>query len=179
MRKLFVFLSLFFICSRFYGQIKIDSSAIAFKAKLFTVSEYGIASEQTILKDIEKQELKFLETKYKNFIFMEIPFSQPYRINDTTKTTLIRNCSYYLAFNLVSLRFCRLGGFDNLDIDDFFNDCFLYRESLFYIDDVDIKGVDIICLHDYYKMNNEDRLKIGFKCMNNCDEKTKTILYEK
>lgn len=178
MRKLLIFLSLFFVCTQFYGQNSIDSTSIAFKAKLFTVSEYGLASKERILQDIESQELKFLTTKLKNFLFIKIHFSQPYRINENTKTTLIRNCSYYLAFNLSSLKFYRIGGFDNLDIDDFFDDSFLHREILFSIDGNDIEGIDLLCLYDYHKMNKKDKFKKGFKCIGNCDEETKTILKE-
>lgn len=65
---LFCFLLYF---SQLYSQenVVIDSTAVIFKAKLFTVSEYGIASRENILRDIENQKVIFLKTKYKTFFF--------------------------------------------------------------------------------------------------------------
>lgn len=178
MRKLLFFFSLFFVCMQFYGQNAIDSTAIAFKAKLFTVSEYGLASKERILQDIDEQEIEFLKTTYKTFIFMKISFSQPYRISESTKSTLIRNCFYYLAFNKISSRFYRIGGFDNLDIDNFFEDIGGSGEIIFTFEGEEIDKLDIVCLYEYYKMNNKERSKKGFHCIKNCREITQTILKE-
>lgn len=161
-----------------YSQNAIDSTAIAFKAKLFTVSEYGSATKEKILTDIEEQRIKFLKTSYKSFIFMKISFSQPYRLNDSTQTTLIRNCFYYLAFNKISSRFYRIGGFDNLDIDNFIEDLGGSGDVVFTFEGEEVEEFDIVCLHEYYRMNKKERLKKGFHCFKNCREITQTILKE-
>ena len=179
-RNLFTIISLLFICLQFYGQTKIDSAAISFKAKLFTVSEYGLASKERILQDIEEQDLKFLPTKLKNFVFMKVSFSQPYRFNENGERSLFRNCSYYLAFNLTSLQFYRLGGFDNLDIDDFFDDCSFHGEILFSLEDDgdNVSGLNLLCMIKFLEMSKKERFRKGFRCSCNCRESLFTTITE-
>lgn len=177
MKKGIIFTFLCFWLSICFSQDKkIDTSAIGFKAKLFTVSEYGISNKNQILKDIEEQEITFLKTQYENFIFMKVDFAQPYRLPQDHTQTLKRDCSYYIAFNTIDSRYYRLGGFDNLDIDSFFKDLELRESTVFkdIAEGKEIEGIDVYCLHEYYKMNKKKRLKKGFKCLDNCSQKTET-----
>ncbi|WP_143569889.1 hypothetical protein [Tenacibaculum agarivorans] len=156
----------------------IDTVSIAFKAKLFTVSEYGVSDKNQVIKDIESQKIEFLETKYKKFLFMKILFSQPYRLINSSVNTLERNCYYYLAFGIDDSRYYRLGGFSNLDVDSFFRDLELREEGIFT--DIDngkeVDGIDIYCLHEYYKMNHKKRFRKGFNCFENCSDGTQTTI---
>ena len=169
-------------CSQLFCQKveAIDSTSIIFKANLFTISEYGIASKENILKDIENQKVNFLNTKYKSFSFLKIEFSQPYRTSDTSSLTLDRSCSYYLAFNITKKRFYKLGGFDNIDIDDFINDLEL-QEGINIIDWAnrnEIAEINIDCLYDYFMLNKKQRLKRKFTCFECCSQNTKTYYIE-
>jgi len=161
-----------------FSQERIDSTSIAFKAKLFTVSEYGISNESEILKDIQSQKIIFLKTKYEHFLFMKISFSQPYRLPNKHTQTLYRDCNYYLAFNIEDSRFYKLGGFDILDIDSFFEDLQLREDSIFkdIEEGKEIDEIDIYCLYDYYKMKKRKRVKKGFNCLDNCAKKTETSI---
>lgn len=154
-----------------------DSIAILFKGQLFTISEYGVASKDKILKDIENQKSDFLKTKYENFLFMKITFNQPYRLLNQNLSTLVRNCDYYIAFNIKQSRYYKLGGFNKIDIADFFDDLKINEKSLFPDGKgEEIKDVDIHCLYNYYRLSEKKRNKSKFDCFGNCQEKTSTTI---
>jgi hypothetical protein len=127
-----------------------DSISILFKAKLFTVSDYGIGFKDEILNDIQNQKARFLMTTYSEFLFISIEFDQPYRV-EGGMTTLIRNCNYYLAFDILGSQFYKLGGFDFVNIDSFFER--LKRGegivSGYPIYNAEIEDVAIPCLYSY------------------------------
>lgn len=159
----------------------IDSTAIAFKAKLFTLSEYGISDEEKIINDIENQNAFFLKTMYKHFLFIKIEFSQPYRIFENGTRTLFRNCNYYIAYNINDAKFYRLGGFNSIDIDSFIKDLEQIEISIFLdiSEGKEIDEINIYCLYDYFKMNPKKRFKKGFSCLCNCEEETQTMIISK
>lgn len=175
MRNLILIFLLFLRFSAFGQTEEIDSCAIKFKANLLTVSEYGIASKQTILNDIESQEVEFLKTKYKNFFFLRIRFSQPYRTSESGFQTLDRDCYYYIAYNIRDKKFYRLGGFDSIDIDSFINDLQSLESNniIDWEERNEIQEIDIDCLFDYYNLSPKKRLKRKFKCFENCSENTR------
>ncbi|GGB73309.1 hypothetical protein GCM10007424_11510 [Flavobacterium suaedae] len=179
-KKILINIVIFYITNSLYSQTQsVDSVSIAFKAKLFTVSEYGIANKEQILLDIESQEAKFLKTVYKNFFFLKIKFSQPYRNSNISVRTLNRKCYYYIAFNIIENRFYRLGGFNSLDVIDFISD-------LGNIENINIENwnkdlvqeIDIDCLYEYYYLDDKKRFKKKFLCFPNCNENTKTYYME-
>lgn len=169
-----IFFILFYINTLAQEGKKVDSLNIMFKAKLLTTSEYGIFDKETILNDIQNQKAVFLNTVYENFLFLKIDFSQPYRASDNTIETLIRNCSYYLAFSKIDNRFYKLGGFNLIQVDDFFKDL-IQREELVFkqsSNNILVEHFNISCLYDYYKMNDKKRKKKGFECVKNCNDDT-------
>lgn len=179
MKKVIIFTTLLFCLSIGFSQgIDTDTTAVAFKAKLLTISEYGIADKNQILKDIENQKITFLKTKYQSFIFMKVDFAQPYRLPTGSTQTLKRDCSYYIAFNLSNSIFYKLGGFDTIDIDSFFEALEVNESGIFkdIAEGNEVEGIDIYCLHEYYLMNKKKRLKKGFTCLDNCSEKTETTI---
>lgn len=179
MRKGIIFTILsFWLFTGFSQNQDIDTTAIAFKAKLLTVSEYGIADKNQVLKDVESQKITFLKTKYENFIFMRVDFAQPYRLPEGRSQTLNRDCSYYIAYNLTDCRYYKLGGFDSLDIDVFFKELKLREGTVFkdIEEGKEIEGIDVYCLHEYYLMSKKKRLKKGFTCLDNCSKKTETTI---
>ncbi len=152
-----------------------DSTNILAKSKLLTVSEYGIANKEQIMMDIEGQKAVFLKTLYKDFVFVKVDFSQPYRNLDYSTSTLNRVCSYYLAFSIKDSRFYKLGGFREVDIDDFFRDLKLRELTIFQgISGDEVADIDIYCLHEYFELNEKKRKKRGYKCLDVCKEKDET-----
>lgn len=178
--KLMIFFSVFFYINIYCQNVQIDSTSIKFKAALFTLSEYGIASKGQILKDIENQETIFLKTKYKHFLFLRIKFSQPYRLSDLSENTFIRDCYYYIAFNKKNKKFYRIGGFDNLNIEDFIQDLDSVENDYLidWNDRNEIEGIDIDCLYNYAKLSKKEKFKKGFTCFENCSNITRLYYIE-
>lgn len=174
MKKVLIIM-LFCFTNVFSQNNKVDSLDVSFKAKLFTVSEYGVSNKNQILKDIDSQKVTFLRTEYKNFLFMKIDFSQPYRFYNNSTRTLKKDCSYYIAFNIKDLKYYKLGGFDDLDIDSFFKDLD-FREGAYFLSltGEDVEEINIYCLYEYYKMSKKKRLRKGYKCLTNCSQNIKT-----
>lgn len=176
MKRILLLLLFCFYFPQIIAQNKeIDTVSISFKAKLFTVSEYGVSSKEQILRDINNQKIQFLNTLYKNFIFMKIEFSQPYRLSNGHIRTLERDCNYYMAFNILDSRFYKLGGFDSLDIDDFFDDLKIKEKTIFKggINGGEVENIDIHCLYQYYNINKRKKQRKNFKCLSSCSKKTK------
>ncbi|GAB5398565.1 MAG: hypothetical protein Aureis2KO_01500 [Aureisphaera sp.] len=155
-----------------------DSTSILFKSKLLTVSEFGIGDKQQILNDLEGQKAQFLENKYENFVFVKVVFDQPYRLLNQNIVSFNRNCSYYLAYNIIDSRYYRLGGFGELDIDSFFKDLKLRETTIFksHTSASDIEGINIYCLYDYYRMKDKKRMRKGYECFDNCKNVTESII---
>ncbi len=172
---------LYFFSFNLYSQnTKNDSIAIEFKAKLFTVSEFGLASKEQILKDIEAQKVYFLKTQYKNFLFLKIEFDQPYRISTNHTNSLVRKCFYYMAFNLQTKIFYRLGGFDYIDIDKFIDDLSSLegKNLIDWEHRNEIEDVDLECLLKYKDLSEKQRLKHKFTCFSSCSENTSLYYVE-
>ena len=92
---------LFFLMTltSFAQQKEIDSVDIEFKAKLLTVSRYGVSAKELISNDVENQKIIYLKSEYKNFIFLKIKFEQPYRLDDDSEKISFGHCNYYLSYN--------------------------------------------------------------------------------
>jgi hypothetical protein len=151
-----------------YSQ-SIDSTAVAYKAKLFTVSKYGVSVDSLIMDDIQNQELCFLESPSSDMLIMKMKFNQKYFTGrDKSFIELIGTCYYYIAFSVSRYKFYRLGGFDALDIEDFFNDIDYDDNSFFAIDDLEKGEVDFICLLEYSNLSRKKKLKKGFNCFKPC-----------
>lgn len=177
--KTLIILLLFLVSTMANSQklSKRDSTNILFKAKLFSISEYGIANKEEIMKDIEEQKAVFLETLYEHFVFIRVDFSQPYRQLNHSILTLNRECSYYLAFNVLDSRFYKLGGFGTVDIDDFFNDLKLRELTVFKgISGSEVDGIDIHCLYEYFELSKKKRKKKGYTCFDGCKNENETIV---
>lgn len=162
-----------------YSQTKIDSVSIVFKAKLFTVSEYGIASKEDVIRFIQSQDLIYLKSSYKNFIFMKIDFEQPYTLSNSRIQSLLRNCSYYIAYNNIDSRFYKLGGFETQDIDALFNDLELRELDTFVsLNGNYVEDMNMYCMYEYFKMNKRKRKRKGYSCFTKCSEVTEEHVRE-
>jgi len=161
----------------------IDSATIAFKAKLLTINRQGISDVEGMLNQINQKKVKFLNTKYEDFIFLKIDFTDTFyegkiylNHNDSVGRTLFGSCFYYLAFNKKNAKFYRLGGFDIVDIDDFIRD--LEEQEVIIFKDLEggneIEGMDINCLYNYYQMKPKKRLRKGYSCFSKCSKEIVT-----
>lgn len=151
----------------------IDSASIAFKAKLFTTSIYGVADKLLILEDIQNQELTFIKSSIPDIVLMKIKFGQKYYKEGGHQMDLIGSCNYYMAFNAKNQKFYRLGGFSSLDIDEFFTE----SDVITYLDINAHKGeIDFLCLLEYSEMSSLKKAKKGFDCFKACDQEISEYL---
>lgn len=148
---------------------KTDSLNIAFKAKLITISDYGISDKKEILNDLSIQELEFLNTTYKNFIFMKIKFNQPYRKIKSDTFLVMKECYYYLGFNIKTSQYYRIGGFNFNSIDSLIIDIETHEPDDFNFDNNPyIQEIDLNCLYEYHNTKPKKRLKKNISCFKNC-----------
>jgi len=95
---------------------KIDTNLVEFKAKLFTLSVYGLPHDSTnILEEISKQKVERLNIPKGGIIFFKIKFDQKYLKGTSRYIELLGSCNYYIAYNHQMVKFYRLGGWDLLD----------------------------------------------------------------
>ena len=151
-----------------------DTASVIFKAKLLTLSEYGLTDKKQLIEDIEGQNAKILKSVYDGFIFVKVDFNQPFRAGEGVTKMMIRNCSYYLAFNTYNYEFYKLGGSNEIDIDRFMPVLLINEAPIFrdFENGNEIEGIDIFCLHEYYELKKKKRLKKGYHCLENCAEET-------
>lgn len=111
-----------FSLSSFAQQKEIDTSGVAFKAKLLTLSECGLASKKELVQILERQKVSFLKSDYKKFLFLRVRYNQDYQASKSVVSLNGNPCYVYFAFNISELRFYRLTGFRDPEVDDFFKD---------------------------------------------------------
>ncbi len=162
-----------------FGQLsKTDSLNIAYKAKLLTTSRLGLADSITIHNSIQNQKVHFIKNPTESVFFLKIKAAQKfYGGNKNTSTGQFGHCNYYAAYMSSLNKFYRIGGFDSIDIDDFFNDLESYQvmlDGMKLLNDFDYlfneNKMNLLCLMDYYDMNLRKRRRERFKCFNKCSE---------
>ena len=73
MRILIGLIIVFICCNSCSKKLTVENPNynIEQKAKLLTISEFGIANSELIMEEIFNQDLKYIDFGYKNFLFME------------------------------------------------------------------------------------------------------------
>jgi hypothetical protein len=166
--------SLFLIPTALEAQLA-SSDDIVFKAKLLTVFRLGIASPETILRDLNNQELTFLNSDTSKVILMKIKFGQHNFHGDNNSSTVLGQCFFYVAYNSRMLKFYRLGGFDSSDAADFFADLTSHEFIMLTSDETITRSIDLICLSEYAK-NSKTRKRAKRQCVTNCSSSLSTYL---
>ncbi|MEQ3690285.1 MAG: hypothetical protein ABNG98_02075 [Flavobacterium sp.] len=141
---------------------EIDTSAIVFKAKLFTLSKHDVKSKNDLILDIYKLPYKFYENEDYMFILIKNKY---YWLDDKNRnSSMWCDCDYYICYSKKKEAYYLLGGFKEDDIDDFYND---FKNSLFY--DWESK-IDNEFLKDFIKYAGLNKLKKAKKCFKKCIE---------
>ena len=175
MRLVVIFILTFILAQDCFGQ-SVDSLALKFKAQLLTTSRYGLANSDSLLSDITDQRVTFLSSPSSNTILLKVVFDQKYFTGDVEDQILwLGDCSYYLAFNIKRNTFYRLGGFDELDIDEFFDDFETVDHNLVNIEYAKTSEIDFYCLKEYAETSSKKRLNKSL-CIPCCSEKLETTL---
>lgn len=164
--KLLLFVYCFFtlfLFSQENNSRKIDTLNITFKAKMLTLERQGVINKNYLLKSIEERNVDFLRTIYSNFLFLKVTGKPPIGWYKN------QYCSYYLAYNIKTQMFYRIGGFDFLDINNFFKDLFEREVPSMNFND-DVVGLDLECLFRFYILPTKKRLKKKNICYCTCSE---------
>jgi hypothetical protein len=166
--------SLFLISTLIEAQV-VSNQDIAFKAKLLTVYRLGVASPETILRDLDDQELTFLNSDSSEVVLLKIKFSQHNFHGDSNSSTILGQCFFYVAYNRRTFKFYRLGGFDSSDAADFFGDITSQEFIKLTSDETIIRSIDLICLSEYAK-NSNNRKRTRKECVKQCSSVLSTYL---
>jgi len=164
-----------FLTSSIFSQTnsltKDDTLGIKFKARLLTLEREGLPNKKYILENLEEREVLFLKTNYDNFIFLKIIGKPPV---GWYKNSF---CNYYLSYNKKTRVFYKLGGFDFLDLDSFFEDL-SHNELSMWEFETDVEEINLECLYKYYilpeKKKNRKKINCHCKCS---DEVVKELIF--
>lgn len=124
----------------------VSNEDISFKAKLLTVFPLGLASSESIIRDVNSQELKFLTPDSARIVVMKIKFNQHYFQGETTSTQIVGACSFFVAYNRELYKFYRLNGFDSSDAVAFFSDLKADEFIALTSDENITTEIDLVCL---------------------------------
>ncbi|WP_430399942.1 hypothetical protein [Flavobacterium sp.] len=141
---------------------KIDTSAIIFKAKLFTLSKHVVKSKNDLIQDIDKLSFKYYDNDEYIFILIKNKY---YWLDDRNmNSSMWCDCDYYICYSKKKKVYYLLGGFVKDDIDNFYND---FKNSLFYDWESKIENEFLIEFIKYVELN---KLKKAKKCFKKCIE---------
>lgn len=140
-----------------------DTLGIEFKAKLLTIEREGNPNKNYILEVLDDRKIKFLKSKYDDFIFLKIITKAPVGWYQN------RFCNYYLSYNKQTRVFYKLGGFDYIDLDSFFNDLSMYELSFWDLKN-DVEEINLDCMYKYYILSEKKKNRKKINCHCKCSE---------
>ena len=97
---------------------------------------------------------------------MKIKFGQKYFRGNRDFTELMGVCYYYLAYDDDNQTFYRLGGFEKLDLKDFFKNFEVLKATL----TIEESEVDLFCLYEYSDLSEKKKLRKPFDCFKSCED---------
>ncbi len=172
--KTILVLSVLLISTALKAQV-VTSDDISFKAKLLTVSRFGIASPETIIGDVNAQKLTFLTPDTSRIVIMKIEFGQHYFRGEKNLTTVLGQCFYYVAYNREQYKLYRLGGFDASDAKEFFEDIKAHEFIMLTSDEKITREIDLVCLSKHVKQT-KPRNQGKKQCVIDCSSSLSTYL---
>lgn len=172
---------------------KKDESQILVKAKLLTLSKYGIESEEGLISKVLNQDAKFMPSSFKDYYIISITNGQNNPIivklnnnilyqycDENTRTNSL--CNFVLVFSKVTYRYYLIKGFDICEIkelNDELSNVQLHRtsesspESVYELFNSEISkeaGIDIECLtYNHINRKKRDKPKKCFEICNTCN----------
>jgi hypothetical protein len=165
--KVVIIILLFISLNKVYSQenttvSEVNTSAILFKAKLFTLSEHTVKSKNDLIEDIDKLSYKFYENE--DYIFILIKNKYYCLDGRNRNSSMWCDCDYYICYSKKKEAYYLLGGFEDDNIDDFYYD---YKGSIFYDWESKIENEFLIEFIKYVELN---KLKKAKKCFKKCIE---------
>ena len=162
----------------------IDSSIIINKAKLLTLSHYGVENVDTIMKNLWLQKTELYHTISDFYDIIKIESNQTFLINiETKKGKIIKvcgedaennvPCKYIMVFSYYTYRFYLITGFKDSEIkelDDEMSGKYISIYDIFSEDILKKLSIDFDCLVSKYldkenKYNDKKCYKECGRCM--------------
>lgn len=167
MNKIYSLLIVFFVfCSNAQEKksldIRVDTSAIVFKAKLLTIERKGFFSENKLERLLNDMKCKTYTTK--DYFFIIVNPADYVIKNNNEKIAIFGNCKYYLAYSFSNNLYFKLGGFESENIYEFSSE-FLKSSTFFSYKD-DVLDENLIKFLDLVASNKKRKSKKIFPICN-------------
>ena len=175
--KKVLMISFVFVSSLLQAQV-VSKDDISFKAKLLTVFRLGVASPETVLRDLRDQQLTFLTSDTSKVVLMKIAFAQHDFHGDGISRTVLGQCLFYIAYNSRQYKFYRLGGFDSSDAKEFFAELEPQEFIMLTSDQRITREIDLLCLSERVKKFKSPKRKKK-ECVANCNGLLSSYLHTK
>jgi hypothetical protein len=170
MRILIGLIIVFICCNSCSKKLTVENPNynIEEKAKLLTVSEFGVANSDLILKDVLSQKIDYIDFGFENFLFMEIILTQNHWL-DSDSQIVSENlyCKRIIVYNKITKRFYPLRNGSSLNVKELINDIYHFEtEPLKFISKqrTNNSSLDLFCVFEYVN-NDSDAV---FECINKC-----------
>jgi hypothetical protein len=175
--RIFIGLIIVFICCNSCSKkltVENPNYNIEQKAKLLTVSEFGVADPKIILEEVFNQKLRYIDFGYKNFLFMEIVLSQNYW-KDSKWNGIANNlyCKRIIVYNKITKRYYNLKRGSSLDVSNLVEDIETYElRPLIFISKGKVESaIDLFCVFEFA----ENKSLNFFDCITGCDDNVGSI----
>ena len=167
--KIILFVTFFVVFTNAFGQ-NVDSILIIQKAKLLTLSPYGLQEPDTMLSSIFRQHAKFERIGIdRRYAVITIAHHQDFKVKEVNGYRLklckrSDTCYYLCVFDYQENRFYRLKGYDANDFIRLYKSLnnSMNQMRIIFIKSVFEKPIiDVDCLYNKYILNKKG----------NCDDK--------
>jgi hypothetical protein len=186
---LFIIFNFLFVVSSWsqeinYKRFIVDSVQIMNKAKLLTISKYGVENYESIIEKILSQEAYLYNTDLPDYLIINIKSNQnnPIKIKgvngeinkycgENLNDSLDISCNYVIVFSNISYRFFKIKGFDICELEALEREL---DESIYLINQVfsnkllAITSIDLDCMYSTYGEEKKHKKKL-LDCYKKCD----------
>lgn len=172
-KNLLFFLVIYFVSNLASGQVTANED-VGFKAKLLTLSRFGLLDSKMLLDELENQKVDFIHDTSEILILKVYSSKKFFLGTNQHYVDWIGDCNFFLAYNRRNYTFYRLGGFQTLDLRSFFED--MNSSDLISILESQTVNLhlDIPCL---LKCSKKSKSNTGYECKCNviCSDELKQL----
>ncbi|WP_339687790.1 hypothetical protein [uncultured Nonlabens sp.] len=134
-----------------------------------TVSEYGVANSDLILKEVLSQKIDYIDFGFENFLFMEITMNQnQWSGSDVSNLAPNQYCKVLIVYNKSANRYYKVTETNTADVYVLISDIrnnesdplvFLSKKDL-------VTNIDLLCIFNFV----DNKVIRPFNCLSACRE---------